>query len=409
MLERPVRARSGARSRLPVPPPVRTPDIVGTLPVAAVTAAVWAALVGLVSLGVLVVLAWAVSGRGEDGLSTPLQASGVVWLIAHHAPVLTPGGASITLLPLALVALPVALLYRAGRWAARITAVEARRDAVLIVVAGTATYAGIALGVAQASSIAGAQVPELLALGWAALVAAVGLTWGVASGAGFLDPVRAQVPARVRRVLLTATAAGAALATAAGLVAVLALVSRWSVVTGLERQVATGAFEALELFLVSLAYLPNLLLWALSYLAGPGFAAGGGATIDPFSVSGALLPGVPILGAVPADAPVLAPLLLLAPVLAGVLAALVLRRRHQLALLEELLTVVAAAIVVGVTVTLLGALSGGSLGQARLADLGPHAVLTGLAVAGLVAAGGALVVLVARAAPTVWVHDDTAG
>ena len=180
-------------------------------------------------------------------------------------------------------------------------------------VAATATYAAIALGVAQVSSIAGAGVPDLAALGWAALVAVVGLGWGAASGAGLLAPLGDRLPAAVRRAALVAGVSGAALVVAAGAVSVVALVARWSTVTGLGRQVAPGALEAVELLLVSIVYLPNLLLWALSYLAGPGFAAGGGATIDPFSASGALLPGIPLLGAIPVDAPPAAPLLLLLP------------------------------------------------------------------------------------------------
>lgn len=411
MLERPVRERrrrpSGTDPQIEVRRTVGR-DIVGTRPVAAITAALWAAGVGLLVVGALVVLGWAVSGRGEDGIGTALGATGVVWLVAHHAPVATESGATITLLPLALTALPVLLLHRAGRWAARITATSATPDAVLLVVAATATYAGIALGIAQVSSIGGAGVPDLAALGWSALVAAIGLGWGVASGAGLLAPLVDRVPPTARRAALVAGVAGGALVVASGVVAVVALVARWSTVTGLERQVAPGALEAVELLLVSIAYLPNLLLWTLSYLAGPGFAAGGGTTVDPFSAAGALLPGIPVLGAIPVDAPALAPLLLLLPVAAGVLGALALRRRGPAGLGAECGQVLLGALAVGAVAALACAFAGGALGSARLAQLGPHAWQTGLALAGLVAAGGLLVALVARVPlrlPTIWVHE----
>jgi hypothetical protein len=411
MLERPVRERrrrpSGSDPQIEVRRTVGR-DIVGTRPVAAITAALWAAAVGLLVVGALVVLGWAVSGRGEDGIGTALGATGVVWLVAHHAPVATESGATITLLPLALTALPILLLHRAGRWAARITATTATPDAVLLVVAATATYAGIALGIAQVSSIGGAGVPDLAALGWSALVAAIGLGWGVASGADLLAPLAGRVPGTVRHAAVVAGVAGAALVVASGAVAVVALVARWSTVTGLERQVAPGAIEAVELLLVSIAYLPNLLLWVLSYLAGPGFAAGGGTTVDPFSASGALLPGIPVLGAIPVDAPALAPLLLLLPVVAGALGALALRRRGPAALGPECGQVLLGAVAVGAAAALACAFAGGALGSARLAQLGPHAWQTGLALAGLVAAGGLLVALVARVPlrlPTIWVHE----
>jgi hypothetical protein len=412
MLERPVRERrrrpSGSDPQVEVRRTVGR-DIVGTRPVAAITAALWAAAVGLLVVGALVVLGWAVSGRGEDGIGTALGATGVVWLVAHHAPVATESGATITLLPLALTALPVLLLHRAGRWAARITATTATPDAVLLVVAATATYAGIALGIAQVSSIGGAGVPDLAALGWSALVAAIGLGWGVASGAGLLAPLAERVPPTARRAAVVAGVAGGALVVASAAVAVVALVARWSTVTGLERQVAPGALEAVELLLVSIAYLPNLLLWTLSYLAGPGFAAGGGTTVDPFSAAGALLPGIPVLGAIPVDAPALAPLLLLLPVAAGVLGALALRRRGPAGLGAECGQVLLGALAVGAVAALASAFAGGALGSARLAQLGPHAWQTGLALAGLVAAGGLLVALIARVPlrlPTIWVHDS---
>ena len=385
-------------------------DIVGTRPVAAVTAALWAAVLGLMVIGVLVVLGWAVTGRGDDGIGTAFAAAGVGWLVAHHASVATESGATITLLPLAAMALPLLLLQRAGRWAARATGTTAPADAVLLVVAATSAYAVIAFGVAQVSSLGGATVPGLAALGWASLVAVVGLGWGVASGAGLLAPVLGAVTEQTRRTVLVAGVAGASLVVGAGLVSVVAVVARWSAVTGLERQVAPGAFDAVGLFLVTLAYLPNMLVWALSYLAGPGFSAGGGATIDPFSASGALLPAVPVFGAIPVDAPAAAPLLLLLPVLAGALAAFAVRRRGRLTLASEAAAVLLGSVVLGVAVALLGLLAGGALGSARLAVLGPNAWQTGLAVAGLVAAGGVLVSLTSRIStrvlPTLWVHDD---
>jgi hypothetical protein len=330
----------------------------------------------------------------------------VVWLVAHHAPVTTPGGGTVSLLPLALLAVPLLLLHRAGRWAARVTGTETVADAVLLVVAATAAYAGIAVLVAQAASMAGAQVSGTAALACAGAVAVVGLSLGVAAGSG-LGPVgRAALPEVARRAALVASVTGAALVAAAALLTAVAFVARFSVVAGLGRALAPGAAEAVELGLVSLAYLPNLVLWALSYLAGPGFVAGGGATVDPFSASGALLPGVPVLGAVPPDAPAAAPLLLLVPVAAGVLGALALRRRAALGLGDELRALGLGAVLLGVGATAALWLSGGSLGAARLAQLGPHALAAGLALTALVAAGAALVALADHVLPAVWDSED---
>jgi hypothetical protein len=378
---------------------------VGTRPVAAVTAALWAAGLGLVVTGVLVTVVWAVSARGDDGLLTPVAASGVVWLAAHHAPVDADPG-TVTLLPMLLLALPLLLLQRAGRWAARVTATSDAGDAALLVVAATATYATLAFLVAQGASLGGGTVSPLAALAWSVLVAAVGLSAGVVEGAGLWPRVVEALPAVARRAGLVAATAGAALGVVVGLVASTALGARWTTETSLTHQVAPGAGDALGLFLVSLAYLPNLLVWALSYVVGPGFAVGSGASVDAFSSGGALLPGVPLLGAVPPDAPTAAPLLLLLPVLCGVLAAVVLRRRGHLDLRAEVVAILGGAALLGLVTAVLCALSGGSLGANRLAVLGPPPWAAALAAFGFVAAGGVLWSLVVRITPTVWVSAE---
>lgn len=384
-------------------------DLVATLPVAALTAALWAVAVGTVVIGGLVTVAWAVGTRGDDSVSTALQASGVVWLLAHHAPVVT-ANATVTLLPLGLVALPLVLLFRAGRWAARITGTTAFPDAALLVIASTAAYSALGLLIAQLSSISGAGVPDLEALGWTALVAAIGLSAGVSSGASLRTRLLGRVPAALTRVGIGVVAGGAALVALVALVAAAAVLARWSTVTGLSHQAAQGPWDALGLFLLSLAYLPNMLIWTLSYVAGPGFAAGGGSTIDPFTTSGALLPGIPILGAVPSSPPAFAPLLLLIPILAGVVSAVIVRRRVESAsVAQQVWSHLGSAIVVGLATAWLCALSGGALGAARLADLGPHVKAVGLAVTVLIAVGSLATTALIHFRPTSQIPDRSSG
>jgi hypothetical protein len=314
--------------------------------------------------------------------------------------------ATVTLLPLGLLAIPVTILVLAGRWAMRITSARTTPDVVLLVVAATATYSGIAFLVAQAASIAGAQVAPLAALGAVAVVSACALSAGVLCEGALGPGARDRLPSVARDAGLAAAVSGAALGVAVGLLALVALATRWSTVTGLSHQVAPGAGDEVGLFLVSLAYLPNLLVWALSYLAGPGFAIGAGASVDPFSAAGGLLPGVPLFGAIPLDAPAAAPGLLLVPVVAGMVSTIVLRRRRSLTLTDELAAILGGAALVAVVTAVLCALSGGSLGSTRLVALGPAPWPTGLALAGLVAAGGVLASLVPRVIPHVWVHED---
>ncbi len=380
-------------------------DVVGTLPVAAVMAALWAAAIGLVVIGVLVTIVWAVSARGDDGIITPVAASGVVWLVAHHAPVDTTSG-TVTLLPLLLLALPLALLQRAGRWAARVTATTDAPDAGLVVVAATATYAALAFLVAQGASLGGASVSPFSALLWSSLVAVVGLGAGVVDGAGLWPGLVDRMPAALRRGGAVAVQAGAALAAVVGVVAVVAIVVRWGTESGLLHSVAKGAGDTVGLLLVSLAYFPNLLVWTLAYVVGPGFGIGAGESVSAFSSGGALLPGLPLLGAVPPDSPAAAPLLMLVPVVCGVVTSFLLRRRQQLGLVDEVVALLVGAGLLGVATAVVCWLSGGSLGGGRLTGLGPPALATGAATFGLVAAGAVLWSLVVRMTPTIWVTGD---
>jgi hypothetical protein len=385
-------------------------EVVGTLPVAAVTAALWAAAIGLVTIGVLVTIVWAVSARGDDGVVTPVAAAGVVWLVAHHAPVDTATG-TVTLLPMLLLVLPLVLLQRAGRWAARVTATTDPADAGLIVVAAAAAYTALAFLVGQGASLGGATVSPLAALVWPALVAVVGLGAGVVDGASLRPVLLDQVPPVLRRAGRAAAVAGTGLVAVSVLVAIVAVATRWSSVQSLGSTIAHGAGDVVGLVLVSLAYLPNLLVWTLSFVVGPGFGVGAGQSVSAFSAGGALLPGMPLLGAIPADSPAAAPLLLLLPVACGIAASVWLRRSERLSLVDEVVALVAAATIVGVATVVLCWLSGGSLGGGRLTGLGPPALLTGLATFGFVAGGAVLASLVVRLTPTIWVtghHHDAA-
>jgi Family of unknown function (DUF6350) len=375
-----------------------------------VTAALWAAGVGLLVVGALVTLSWALTGRGDSGLSTALRASGVVWLAGQHAAVdtVTPSGpgASVTLLPMLVHALMLVLLVLAGRWAVRASSVRSASDVTLLVVATVATYTCVGVVLAQISSLAGATVSGPTATLACGLTAALGVSTGAISGSDAGARLLARLPAVVRRGVMVAIVAGASLVAMAGVVAVVAVVSRWSSVTSLAHQVAPGAGDAVGLFLLSLAYLPNLLVWTLAYVAGPGFGVGATTSVSPFSSGGGLLPAVPLLGAVPSPSPSLAPLLLLLPVLAGLVGSVVLRRRHRgLGQRDEALTLLSGAGLLGVAAAVLCGVSSGSLGDGRLVALGPAPLATALALGGFVAAGALLHSLGSRLMPTFWVTD----
>ena len=106
------------------------------------------------------------------------------------------------------------------------------------------------------------------------------------------------------------------LALAAVLVAVLVTLD-YATIAGLYQALGAGVDGGIALTIAELALLPNIVIWAASWLLGPGFAIGTGSLV---STGGTLLgpvPGIPLLGALPTDAPALGALWLAVPVLLG--------------------------------------------------------------------------------------------
>mgnify|MGYP000961368417 FL=1 len=133
-------------------------------------------------------------------------------------------------------------------------------------------------------------------------------------------------------------------------------------------------------------------------LSGPGFTVTQGAAVTLGGSDGGVLPLIPVLGAVPSqhDFPWFAWLLLLVPVVIGGYAA-----RRTLAEIPrlastrtKLLSVLATVALTSVLLALADAIAGGSLGDGRLASIGPSALSLTVSVS-LTLGAGALAVVVA--------------
>jgi hypothetical protein len=339
----------------------------------------------LLSLLVVVVPAIAAfvatsSAPATDGVpwTSALQAGAGIWLLAHGVPF--PTAPSVTLAPLGLTALAVF-----SGWA------SARRSGYATwqsYAAGIAAYTGVLLLVGLFCGV------PLLHLG-IGVFAAVTVS-GLGLGAGLLRraeaprlatlllPVRRRLPEPVAQGIgAGAVALFALLGTSAVLTVAWILAGRTTiaeVVSGLGLDAVGGVVLAVG----ELAYLPTLVIWAMSWLTGPGFAVG----VDTsFTVGGATtgaLPAVPILGALPAP-DIAGGVLRYIPVLTvltGLLAVLWLRRR--LASTRAWDPVIAGAVsaaVAGLGAGVLSALASGGIGPGRMTEFGPAPVLVGLAVA----------------------------
>lgn len=155
---------------------------------------------------------------------------------------------------------------------------------------------------------------------------------------------------------------------------VLAVTLHWERVHAVQVAVGGGGAAALVLGLMQVAALPNLAIWALSFLAGPGFSVVQGASIDWSGSRTGLMPLVPVLAAHPQSAsfPWWSGVVGLVPVLVG--AAIGRWATKTVARLASLgtkaSTAAAAAIMTTTVIALLDLAGGSSLGAYRLADIG---------------------------------------
>ncbi|GAA3841568.1 hypothetical protein GCM10022226_75040 [Sphaerisporangium flaviroseum] len=377
------------------------------LPVSGMLAAAWTLGVGLAVLTTLTLVGWIAAPRGAFGQGLPgvFRAACQVWLAAHHAGFAIPGG-RVGLLPLGLIVLPAALLYRAAMWMARDADLRLRLPARLP--KGSTKDLANARRRAQLVLIAQAGIslaaPYALLAGVIALVARNNLTQpfvgeallshlalafvaGSLATARTIGPWRSMLrllPERARSVVV-GTAVALSTMLAAGLALVLtALIMNFGQVQRLSELLAPGFVGGLLLMLVEALYLFNFVIWGVAYISGPGFALGTGTLVAPTGVQLGTMPALPILGALP-ESGVTSPWImgvLAIPFMAGAIAGVVVARIAPTPLFESApLWGFVCGLVTGLVAGLLAALAGGPLGGARLSAVGPSAWEVALSVA----------------------------
>jgi len=366
----------------------------------------------VVAIGVAIPLVpltitWAVHfGFGIDWVAF-WRAAVDVWLLGHGVDVtftLDPALAEglglpaagepvvVTIALLGFALLTVLLGARAGRRIAE--------NGHPLLGAGTAVavFAGLSLGVA-ATALHDAARPSLWqAAVLPALVFGVGILLGILrAGAEARPGVIARLRERIddRAAVLRAGAAAAVragigalaltTAVAAVLVAVLFFL-RFSEMIGLYEALHTEVVGGIALTAGQLALTPNLVLWAVAWLVGPGFAIGTGSFVSPVGTALGPVPALPVLGAVPTGDTPLGFAGLLVPVVAAFLAGIAVRpalarELGRLRVPDVLGVAAGAGVVGGLLAGVLAAASGGAAGPGRLAHVGPDPLLVGLVAA----------------------------
>jgi hypothetical protein len=349
-----------------------------------------AAAAGVLTCLGVATLAWLSASGGS--LSDALRTGASAWLLAHGSG-LRIGNGAVTVVPLGLTIAAGTAAWFAGGWVVRVTGAAGPRDvavvggtvglsyAVSVAVTGVATGGPIASGsVLRAASIA-------LLMG--TTIATVAAMRACAMHAALLD----RFPAAVRPVLRGAGAGLCALVGCGAAVLALSLVMHIGALHRMLQSLHIGVVDGLLLVLVCVVLLPNVVLFAVAVLVGPGFAIGAGTHVSVTTVDLNAVPAVPWFAALPGsgDQPLLVTGLAALPLLCGAVAGAVAVRAVPVdGYRGACLRGGPAGATAGGAVGLLLAVSGGSIGPGLMAEVGPHVVACLVVAVLAMAAGGLL-------------------
>ncbi|MEV0359244.1 DUF6350 family protein [Nocardia sp. NPDC050697] len=315
----------------------------------------------LTIITVLIMTTLLAAGSGTGGGAGAIAAS---WLAVHQVP-LTIGKTTLGALPLLATALLVWAVARECAHAVRPGANRFDLSWILgAALLGPLVVTSICIAVTEdASAVVALQPPNPLAafawvFGWHLLAAGA----GIATRLPDLDLPLPQPPEWVLAGLRAGGVIVLRMLACAAAVVVLALLARGSAVLDAYAG-ADGLVGGLGLTVLSIGYLPNVVVATVSVLLGPG-AQLGGAEFGLFGVVGGAVPGLPVLAAVPTGpAAGWWPVLLVLPAAVGALGGLDTARNSDDRLTAPWATLTAAGSGT-LALLLLGAVSGGGLGDA---------------------------------------------
>ena len=232
----------------------------------------------------------------------------------------------------------------------------------------------------------------------------IAAAWEVASAPHSLE-LRLEMPQWLSSGLRIGWRASWVLAAYGGLFLLISVTQSWSRIRGIhELLLPTSTIDSTMITLAQVLFIPNAIVWALSWLAGPGFFMGSDALHSPASAPTMPIPAIPLFGATPVSAP--GTWVILALVLFGVGVGVFVRlRRGSESLLDDLYQGGIAAVVIAAVylVTSLG--SAVVLGNGRLAFLGPRMSLSALCLFAEVTLGILLTVAVSHPVSVAWARE----
>ena len=250
----------------------------------------------------------------------------------------------------------------------------------------------------------GTHVRVLGAFPLAIAIPLIAAAWEVALAPHSLE-LRLEMPQWLSSGVRIGWRASWFLAAYGGLFLLISVIVSWSRIRGIhELLLPTSTIDSTMITLAQVLFIPNAIVWALSWLAGPGFFMGSDALHSPASAPTMPIPAIPLFGATPVSAP--GNWVVFALIVFGVALGVYLRlRKGSESLLDDLYQGGIAAVVVAAVylVTSLG--SAVVLGNGRLAFLGPRMSLSALCLFAEVALGILLTVTLSHPVSVVWARE----
>jgi hypothetical protein len=338
-------------------------------PVAAVVGGLLTALASWILCAGLAVVGWLAADPGTLGQAMTVGTR--LWLLSNgvSAPI---GSIAVTLVPWGATAVTAFMLSRFAAFSARQVRPDQPTGPAVISVVLTATYLVPVLVVAVWQG-----QPWQEPLHWAAVITVLALAaaWGSSRALG--QGLTESWPAWTRPLPRAILAAQLVLLVAGAGVLVTGLVVHLDRVTRLQEALDPPIAGSIALLMAQLAVVPNVIVWAASYALGSGFVLGVGSVVAPAATELGILPGIPLLGALPSAGPGNPSELwwLAAGAMAGAVAAWVMvrslrpKRFDTSSLIGGL-----AGLLAGATFAGLAWAASGDLGNLRLAGLGPRLV-----------------------------------
>ena len=250
----------------------------------------------------------------------------------------------------------------------------------------------------------GTHVRVLGAFPLAIAIPLIAAAWEVALAPHSLE-LRLEMPRWLSSGVRIGWRASWVLAAYGGLFLLISVTQSWSRIRGIhELLLPTSTIDSTMITLAQVLFIPNAIVWALSWLAGPGFFMGSDALHSPASAPTMPIPAIPLFGATPVSAP--GNWVVFALIVFGVALGVYLRlRKGSESLLDDLYQGGIAAVVIAAVylVTSLG--SAVVLGNGRLAFLGPRMSLSALCLFAEVTLGILLTVAVSHPVSVAWARE----